>query len=76
MTNSPITLICGTVVLIGVLASIVALAFHGTVAGSDAMVAITAIIGIAGGAFAVHAGVNAGATAANTIPIAANPPQG
>jgi hypothetical protein len=66
--NSTVQVIAGTVILIAVLASIVTLAFHGTVAGSDAMVAITAIIGIAGGAFAVHAGVAAGANAANTIP--------
>lgn len=63
-------IVCGTVILLGVIGAIVALAWNGTVAGSDAMVAITAIIGIAGGAFAVHAGVNAGASAANTIPTA------
>lgn len=59
---------CGTTILLAVVGAIVALALKGTVSGSDAMVAITAIIGIAGGAFAVHAGVNAGANAANTIP--------
>lgn len=58
--------ICGTVLLLAVLALIGTLAIHGSVAGSDAMVAITAIIGIAGGAFAVHAGVNAGANAAGS----------
>lgn len=57
--------VSGTLLLLGVLAAITAMAIHGTVTGSDAMVAITAIIGIAGGAFAVHAGVNAGANAAN-----------
>lgn len=62
--NNIVQTVAGTVLLISVLASIVALALRGTVTGSDAMVAITAIIGIAGGAFAVHAGVSAGANAA------------
>lgn len=63
--SSAIQAICATILLLGVLAAITTMAIHGTVVGSDAMVAITAIIGIAGGAFAVHAGVNAGANAAN-----------
>lgn len=63
MGNS-IQTIAGTLLLLGVLGSITAMAIVGTVTGSDAMVAITAIIGIAGGAFAVHAGVSAGANAA------------
>ncbi len=57
-------LVCGTLLLLGVIGAIVTLALHGTVAGAEAMVAITAIIGIGGGAFAVHAGVSAGANAA------------
>lgn len=71
--SSPIQLICGTILLLGVIGSILALALHGTVTGSDAMVAITAIIGIAGGAFAVHSGVNAGSAAANTTPGPVDP---
>ena len=64
MSSSPVTQISGAAILLGVLGAIVALALHGTVSGSDAMVAITAIVGIAGGAFSVHAGVTAGAKAA------------
>lgn len=64
--NSTVQTIAGTVLLMSVLAAITAMAIVGTVTGSDAMVAITAIIGIAGGAFAVHAGVNAGANAAGS----------
>ncbi len=54
MSSSPVTQISGAVLLLGVLGAIVALALHGTVTGSDAMVAITAIV----------AGVTAGAKAA------------
>ena len=69
MGGNPIQTICGTLLLLGVLGVITTLAIQGTVAGSDAMVAITAIIGIAGGALAVHAGVSAGANAAgNPMP--------
>lgn len=64
--NNTIQTIAGTIILVGVLAAITAMAIVGTVTGSDAMVAITAIIGIAGGAFAVHAGVSAGANAAGS----------
>lgn len=64
--NGAVQVIAGTLLLLGVLGAITAMAIQGTVAGSDAMVAITAIIGIAGGAFAVHAGVNAGANAAGS----------
>ena len=67
-TSSTATIIGGAAILIAVLGAIVALALHGTVTGSEAMVAITAIVGIAGGAFSVHAGVTAGAKAANTTP--------
>lgn len=67
-SGSPVSQIIGAVILIGVLVLIGVLALHGTIAGSDAMVTITAIVGIAGGAMAVHAGVTAGAKAANTPP--------
>lgn len=72
--NSTVTQICGSAILLGVLGAIVALALKGTVTGSDAMVAITAIIGIAGGAFAVHAGVSAGAKAAAAPPPTSTKP--
>ena len=72
-SRSTVLVICGTALLLAVLGSIVALALKGTVSGSDAMVTITAIVGIAGGAFAVHSGVNAGAQAANTIPFSVDP---
>lgn len=64
--SNHVQIICGTIIVVAVLALIGTLAIQGTVAGSDAMVAITAIIGIAGGAFANHAGVNAGANAAGS----------
>jgi hypothetical protein len=66
VTGSPIQTICGTVILLAVLATIATLAIQGTVAGAEAMVAITAIIGIAGGIVAVHSGVTAGANAAGS----------
>lgn len=67
--------ICGTLLLLGVLALIGVLALHGTVTGANAMEAIIAVIGIAGGTFAVHTGVNAGANAAGSSPsITVNQP--
>lgn len=64
--GNPVQTICGTVILLAVLALIGALAIQGTVAGSEAMLAITSIISIAGGGFLVHAGVSAGANAAGS----------
>jgi len=64
--SSTVQLICGTLILLAVIAACAVLAWHGTISGSDAMVAITAIVGIGGGAFAVHSGVAAGAKAATT----------
>lgn len=63
-----IQMICGTVILVAVLASIVALAFHGTITGDVAMAGIGGIITLGGGAFAMHAGVSAGAKAAGPTP--------
>ncbi len=62
---------CATALLLAILGGLFTLVWHGSVSGTDAMVTITAIVGIAGGAFAVHSGVNAGAQAANTIPFSA-----
>ncbi len=71
MNDTRIQVLCGTVIIGGVVAAIVAMAWHGTIAGSDAMVAITAIIGIGGGAISHASGVSAGATAAATGTAAA-----
>lgn len=68
MTPDNVRLVCGTVLLVSVLASIVALALHGTVTGIEAMAAIGTIITLGGGAFAVHVGVTAGARAALAPP--------
>ncbi len=73
-SNPNILAICGTALLLAILGGIFALAWHGTFTGAEVFGLVTAIIGIAGGAFAVHSGVNAGANAANTIPFAALPP--
>ncbi len=72
--RSSVLIICATALLITILGGIYALAWHGTFTGAEVFGLITAIIGIAGGAFAVHSGVNAGAQAANTIPFSAQEP--
>lgn len=66
--NTTVLTICGTVLLLAVLTVITVLALHGTILGIEAIGAITTIIGIGGGAIAVHAGVNAGAKAASSDP--------
>ena len=63
--NSTIAQICGALLLLAVLGSVVALAFRHIIQGSDAIVLITAIVGIAGGAASHASGVNAGANAAS-----------
>lgn len=63
-TSGTVQVISGTVILVAILAAIVALAWHGTITGTEAMGGIGAIITLGGGALAVHVGVNAGANAA------------
>jgi mannose/fructose/N-acetylgalactosamine-specific phosphotransferase system component IIC len=70
-TVSPVLAGCATALLLGVLGGIFFLAYHGTVTGGEAMTIVVAIVGIAGGAFSVHSGVNAGSKAASGSP----PPQ-
>jgi hypothetical protein len=55
--------VCSTVILLAVLAGIFALAWHGIFTGAEVFGLVTSIIGIAGGAFAVHSGVKAGGRA-------------
>lgn len=55
--------LCATTLLLAVLAGVFVLAWHGTLTGTEAITIVTTIVGIAGGAFAVHAGVNVGAKA-------------
>lgn len=75
MGNST-NVICGTVLLLAVMAGIFVLTWHGTISGGEAITMATAIVGIAGGAFAVHAGVKAGSSAASPVvqPIAPTKP--
>jgi hypothetical protein len=63
-TSSPVQWICATVMIVAVLGGMFALAWHGTVSSTELVTVVTTIIAIAGGAFAVHAGVNSGAKAA------------
>lgn len=65
--------VCGTVMLLAVLAGVFTLAWHGTISGGEAMTVVVSIVSLAGGIFAVHSGVNAGAqvnnpTEANNAP--------
>lgn len=62
--SSPILVICGTALLLAVLGGLFTLAWHGTFTSSEVFGLVTIIIGIAGGAFAVHSGVQAGGNAA------------
>lgn len=64
--------ISGTVILVTVLVGLFVLAWHKTILGVELVTIVTAIIGIAGGAFAHNSGVNAGASAAAVTP----PPAG
>jgi hypothetical protein len=66
--NSSINTICGTALLITILIGVFVLAYQGMLTGAETVGILTAIIGIAGGAFAVQQGAKIGAEAANTIP--------
>lgn len=57
--NPIVQWVCGTVLLLAILTVVGVLAWHGTLTGTDVGTVIVAIIGIAGGAFSVHAGVTA-----------------
>jgi hypothetical protein len=65
MVTSTVQFVCGTLIILGVIASVVALAFQGTISGQDAVAILATIVTLGGGALAVHTGVNAGAKAAN-----------
>jgi len=64
--NPNAVIFSGAALLAAIIGLIGALAWHGTITGPNAMEAIIAIIGIAGGAIAHASGVNAGASAAAT----------
>ena len=73
--NQNIVAIIGGVLLLGVIASAVALAFHGTVSGDAVLALLGGIVAVGTGALAVHTGVNAGANAALATPTPpATPP--
>lgn len=59
-------LLLAAIILLAILVGIFLLAWHKTVSGGEALAVITTILGVVGGAFALHAGVNAGAKAATT----------
>lgn len=65
--------IAGAVLLLGVLVSIVVLAWHGTLSGAEAFGALTTIITLGGGALAVHSGAKVGARAAGVSSTEAPP---
>lgn len=74
MTNNPIaSVVCGTVLLLAVLAGIFVLVWHGSVTGEAALAVVATIVGIGGGAFAVHTGTSAGAKAATRKPTSSLP---
>ncbi len=73
--NPPYMVICTTVIILAILGGVFALAWHGVLNAGDVTAIVGTIIGIAGAGLAVHAGVNAGANAANTIPTALEQPK-
>jgi hypothetical protein len=70
--NSDIQTVAGAALLLAVLASVVFLAYHGTLSGAEAFGALTTIITLGGGALAVHSGAKVGARAAGVIDPAAD----
>lgn len=62
--NPNIVAVCGTAVILAVLAVIGVLTWHGAVTGQQAMLVIGIIATAAVAIFGVHAGVNAGAKTA------------
>lgn len=61
-------MISGTVLLLAILGGIFVLAWHKTLTGVEVLGVLSTIVGIAGGAFAVHSGVSAaGKASARTI---------
>jgi len=58
--------IAGAAILVAVIAAVVALAWHNTLTGTEAITALTTIIALGGGALAVHSGAKIGAAAATS----------
>jgi hypothetical protein len=71
--SSLITIVCGTAILLGVLAGVFALAWHKTITGGEAMGVVTTIIGIGAVAVGATAGTKAASTGAQSV-AAALPP--
>jgi len=72
--NNNVSMIVGAVLLLAVLAGVFVLAWHRTVSGGEALTVVTAIVGIAGGGFAMHAGVKAGSDASSpSTPVVTSP---
>ncbi len=62
--NSDIQTLAGTGILLAVIAAIVLLAWHKVLTGTATAEMLITIIGLGGGALAVHAGAKVGARAA------------
>lgn len=62
---------CGTILLLAVLGSAGALAWHGTITGSQWLGLVGLIVGPAVGGFAVHQGVQAGIATSSAAGAAA-----
>lgn len=62
--DSLVNVVCGTLLLLAVLAGVFVLAWHGTLTSAEVYGTVTTIISIGGAAFAVSHGVNAGKKAA------------
>ena len=66
--NPTIAWICGTVLLLVILGGAFALAWHGSITGAALLGVLGVIVGIAGGALGVHAGVTAASNVASSQP--------
>lgn len=76
MTSSNVLAVVGGVLLAALVGSVVAMALHGTITGTDALTFLGGIVAIASGiishALGVSAGASASASGANVVN--ANPP--
>ncbi len=59
MSDKAAALVCGTLLLIAILAGVFALAWHGTLTGTQALQVVMVIVALAGGVLGVHVGISA-----------------
>jgi hypothetical protein len=62
-STSPVPWICGTVLLLGVLGGVFALAWHGTITGASVALILTPIVAAASTLLGIHVGSSATASA-------------